>query len=201
MDPNYAYWDPNLIVLSWCHIIISSYSQTSVPYHSLIIPYHHIVPSQCCRIIHHTAKNCKSVLAEKSTKKRKSPFLPLRQESYRVEIGFIGGSFSRRTCQERSKKRCSSKTAISWFDAENFWQKICWKFFWGVEKWNIGDRLKRVFPKFEAERSRPRGVNGCSKFCKNSIICMCSASKNETSGIIWNAFSQNFRPNRAILGR
>ena len=30
------------------------------------------------------------------------------------------------------------------------------------------NRLKRVFPKFEAERSHPRGVNGRSKFYKNS---------------------------------
>ena len=28
---------------------------------------------------------------------------------------------------------------------------------------NIRGRLKRVFPKFEAERSHPRGVNGLSK--------------------------------------
>ena len=34
----------------------------------------------------------------------------------------------------------------------------------GIEKSNVGNRLKRVFPKFEAERSYPRGVNGCSKF-------------------------------------
>ena len=36
--------------------------------------------------------------------------------------------------------------------------------FFAVERWNVGDRLKRMFPKFEAERSHPRGVNGCSKF-------------------------------------
>ena len=33
-----------------------------------------------------------------------------------------------------------------------------------VEKWNVGDHLKRIFPKFEADRSHPRGVNGRSKF-------------------------------------
>ena len=43
-------------------------------------------------------------------------------------------------------------------------------FFFDVEKWNVGDHLKRVFPKFEAERSHPRGINGRSKFCKNSIF-------------------------------
>ena len=33
-------------------------------------------------------------------------------------------------------------------------------FFFDVEKWNVGNRLKRVFPKFRADRSHPRGVNG-----------------------------------------
>ena len=38
------------------------------------------------------------------------------------------------------------------------------KVFLGVEKLNVGNRLKRVFPKFHAERSHLRGVNGRSKF-------------------------------------
>ena len=33
----------------------------------------------------------------------------------------------------------------------------------GVEKLNMGNRLKRVLAKFEAIRSHPRGVNGRSK--------------------------------------
>ena len=33
-----------------------------------------------------------------------------------------------------------------------------------VEKWNVGDRLKRVLAKFEADRSWFWGVNGRSKF-------------------------------------
>ena len=37
-------------------------------------------------------------------------------------------------------------------------------FFFGVEKSKIANRLKRVFPKFEADRSHVRGVNGRSKF-------------------------------------
>ena len=32
------------------------------------------------------------------------------------------------------------------------------KNFFDVEKWNVGDHLKRVFPKFEAERSHLREV-------------------------------------------
>ena len=38
----------------------------------------------------------------------------------------------------------------------------------GVEIWNVGDRLKRVFPKFQPNRSYPRGVNGRSKFSNKS---------------------------------
>ena len=41
-------------------------------------------------------------------------------------------------------------------------------FFFSVDKSKVANRLKRVFPKFEAERSHPRGVNGRSKFYKNS---------------------------------
>ena len=42
-----------------------------------------------------------------------------------------------------------------------FWRR---KFFFGVEKSKVANRLKRVFPKFEADRSEVRGVNGRSKF-------------------------------------
>ena len=38
------------------------------------------------------------------------------------------------------------------------------KNFLGIEKSKIANRLKRVFPKFEANRSHVRGVNGRSKF-------------------------------------
>ena len=45
-------------------------------------------------------------------------------------------------------------------------KKICQKIVFGVEKWNVGNHLKRVFPKFDAERSHPWGVNSRSKFLK-----------------------------------
>ena len=38
------------------------------------------------------------------------------------------------------------------------------KFVFGVEKSKVANRLKRVFPKFEADRSHVRGVNGRPKF-------------------------------------
>ena len=64
---------------------------------------------------------------------------------------------------------------ISFLDAEIFGElkKI------DVEKLNVGNRLKRVFPKFEPDRSHPRGVNGRSKFRQNFFW-----SKNEMSGIV-----------------
>ena len=43
-------------------------------------------------------------------------------------------------------------------------------FVFHVKKWNVGNHLKRVFPKSQAERSHPRGVNGRSKFCKKTIF-------------------------------
>ena len=42
-----------------------------------------------------------------------------------------------------------------------FWRR---KIFFAVEKSKVANRLKRVFPKFEADRSEVRGVNGRSKF-------------------------------------
>ncbi len=45
------------------------------------------------------------------------------------------------------------------------WTKNCDDFLLSnVGKWNVGDRLKRVLPKLEADRSHVRGVNGRSKF-------------------------------------
>ena len=108
----------------------------------------------------------KSVLAQNHQKKSKSAFKPLRQKSYRAEIKLIGGHFSRRICVWRSKNHSSSKTARSWFDTRIFWKK-CKKKMFGGEKWNVGDRLKRVFPKLGADRSHVRGVNGRSKFKKS----------------------------------
>ena len=45
--------------------------------------------------------------------------------------------------------------------------KIFKRKIFGVKKSNVGNRLKRVFPKFHADRSEVRGVNGRSKFRKN----------------------------------
>ena len=46
------------------------------------------------------------------------------------------------------------------------WKKNRRQSFLGVEKWNVGIRLKRVLPKFHADPSHVQGVNGHSKFQK-----------------------------------
>ena len=63
------------------------------------------------------------------------------------------------------------KQAVCWFHFSTSTKKCFNKnfrqnFLFGVEKWNVGNRLKRISPKFEADRSHPRGVNGRSKFWK-----------------------------------
>ena len=93
-------------------LIVSSYDHT---------PYRHIVLVG--------PPTVKSVLAQKSRKKWKSTFLPLRQKSYRAEIKFIGGHFSRRICQWRSKIHSSSKTTRSGFDGQSFQKKLSDNFF------------------------------------------------------------------------
>ena len=54
----------------------------------------------------------------------------------------------------------------------------------GLEIRNVGNLLKHIFPKFQAERSHPWGVNGCSKFAKNPKHFEFLVSKIKTSGII-----------------
>ena len=55
------------------------------------------------------------------------------------------------------------------FTLNLFGKKNRQKKFFGVEKWNVGNRLKRVFPKFRADRSLVWGVNGRSKFRKGGF--------------------------------
>ena len=148
MDPNYAYRDPNLIVLSWCHIIISSYSHTGIPYHSLIIPYHHIVPSQCCRIIHHTAKTVSPFWPKSQQKNGNRLFYPSAKSHTDLKLGSSGVVFRDGPAKNAQKNIASPKRLFLDLTLKNFDKKIAEK-----------------------------------KFL---------ASKNEISGIVWNAFSQSF---------
>ena len=90
--------------------------------------------------------------------------LPLRQGSLPKSKGTLGNNFSRRICQWRVRPRSSSKTPLSWKKKSNPQKNF------RVEKWKIANRLKRVFPKFRADRSHVRGVNGRSKFSEKIFL-------------------------------
>ena len=56
------------------------------------------------------------------------------------------------------------KQAVCRFSDNKKIKKIAKQKIWDIEKWNVGDRLKRVSQKFEAEWSHPWGINSHSKF-------------------------------------
>ena len=67
----------------------------------------------------------------------------------------------------------------------------------------LQNRLKRVSPKFHADRSYPRGVNDLSKvsiFPKNVPPKNFFASEDHFCKTVCNAFPQSFTPIGAILG-
>ena len=84
-----------------------------------------------------------------------------------------GNEFSSCVRHWRLNLHSSSKTGTLLKKSSGCWRKhfltkiVVAKNVLGVEKWNVGDHLKRVFPKFEADRSNPGGVNGRSKFGKS----------------------------------
>ena len=61
----------------------------------------------------------------------------------------------------------------------------------GIETSNVGNRLKRVLAKFRADRSHPRGVNGRSKFRKNSTPKTSNGRKIARIAPIWTKIWQN----------
>ena len=118
-------------------------------------------------------KGLKSFLAESREQNRNYLFYPSAKSRRELNIKTLGVTFRGASAYYVQKSIAPQKQAVCRFSDENFfWPKFSSKkfaqIFFGVEKWNVGNRLKRVFPKFEAERSHPRGVNGRSKFYKNS---------------------------------
>ena len=129
-------------VSSYRHIIISSY------YHVTISSYHTIKKN---------GVRLKSFLAPKPFQNYKPPLLPLLQGSLPKNKGSWGNNFWRRICQRGSKIHSSSKTPLFW---KNHWfRKKNPKKFFGIEKWKVANRPKRVLPKFHADRSHVRGVS------------------------------------------
>ena len=84
------------------------------------------------------------------------------------------GASAQKTIAPPKRHFLKTKSTRSFFEKQNR-RNV----FLGVEKLNAGNRLKRVFPKFHAERSHLWGANGRSKF---AIFFL--ASKNEMSGIL-----------------
>ena len=87
-------------------------------------------------------------------------------EWYRGDNTSISCSFSLGSCWRRPKTHSSSKyyekRKKTVNKSENFSPKNCSR----VDKWNVGNGLKRVVPKFEADRSYVWGVNGRLKFTR-----------------------------------
>ena len=98
--------------------------------------------------------------------------LPLLQGSLPKNKGSSGNNFSRRIFQRGLENHSSSKTSLflkKKTTPEIFLKNVS-EFFFSVENWKIANRLKRVLPKFRANPSHVRGVNGRSKFRKKIEI-------------------------------
>ena len=97
---------------------------------------------------------------------------PFASAKSRIELKIktSGVIFRGASAHHVQKNHSSSKTSSLLIVRRKCLSKMFAKKNRGVEKSNVGDHLKHIFPKFEAEWSHPRGVNGRSKFCKNSIF-------------------------------
>ena len=135
--------------------------QKTDPYHHIIIPYHHIIISSN----HHPRRKSVSQFWAKSHRKNRKSFLnPLTKERRNLifwgnVVIFRGESAVYAQKFVGPPKRTIFDLMLQ-FRSENFMQKNVW----GVEKSNVGDRLKRVLTKFHADRSLDRGVIGRSNF-------------------------------------
>ena len=97
------------------------------------------------------------------------PFAKARREKINElqAMNFDDGSaythfyFSKFSKNGNSLKKIGKNNDANFFVKKSHRQKCL-----GVEKWNVGNRLKRVLAKFGADRNYVRGVNGRSKFRK-----------------------------------
>ena len=119
-------------------------------------------------------KGLKSFLAESREKNRNYLFYPSAKSRRELKVKTLGAIFRGASAYDVQKTIAPPKQAVHIFTLFSYHgvfadEQICRKVLFDVEKSNVGNHLKRVFPKFEAERSHPRGVNSRSKFFKNSI--------------------------------
>ena len=109
--------------------------------------------------------NCKSHFWPKvTTKNGLYHFYPSAKSRRGLKIKTSGVIFWGACAYHVQKTITPPKQAVCQFSDKTFCQKCLQIFCFNVEKWNVGDHLKRVFPKFEAERSHPRVVNDRPKF-------------------------------------
>ena len=138
-DPNCAYqpkWTlitrTGILILLYCHGVVSFHYHTSIPYHSLIIPYHHNVPSQCCRIIHHTPKTVSLFWPKSQQKNGNRLFYPSAKGCSDLKLSSSGVIFRGRRASGAQKFIAPTKRLVLDLTSD-----FCSKFvnsFFGVEK-------------------------------------------------------------------
>ena len=110
------------------------------------------------------AKTVNQFWSKINGKKLQSSLNPFAKERRDLNWSRFGVIFQGESDGDAQKFVAPPKRAIFnfmlTFCSENFIKKICS----GVEKSNVGNRLKRVLAKFRGDRSLVRGVNGRSKF-------------------------------------
>ena len=143
--------DYHHIVVSYYHIIILSY------YHIIILSYYHYRKRRY---------GYSHFWLQVSLKNTNWIFYPLTK-GRREKINELQAiTFQGASASDAQTSVAPPKYRVIDFAPKFFWKIFAKKKFFGVEKSNVGNRLKRVFPKFESDRSHPRGVNGRSKFSK-----------------------------------
>ena len=126
----------------------------SSSYHQIIIPsYHHL-----------RRKTVSQFWSKSQRTNRKSSLNPFTKEQRDLIFWGNGVIFRGESANNAQKFIASPKQNDFWFDPHFLLRKFHQANFLGVEKSNVGNRLKRVLAKFRADRSHPRGVNGRSKF-------------------------------------
>ena len=115
-------------------------------------------------------KGLKSFLPKVGGKNRNCLFYRSAKSRRELKIKTLGVTFRGASAYYVQKSIAPQKQAVCRFSDDfffltiNFIKNFCQKNFFGVEKSNVGNRLKRVLAKFRGDRSLVRGVNGRSKF-------------------------------------
>ena len=157
-------WSDDMIIWSYLHMIIWSYDHMTIwsydhmiiwSYgHMIIWSYDHMIISSYDHTIiwaydHMIISSCDRAKIQK-------------------HFGFQGRKMKCWGSSETRFGQVSGQSEPSSGGKRTF--KVC-KHFENIfiEKWNVGDRLKRVLAKFEADRSQVWGVNGRSKFVGDGV--------------------------------